>query len=214
MHQQSTFDFPQQASYNIEEFIVTSVNSLSFQKICQWPESWSHAAYPYFLLLIGPKQSGKTHLAHIWAQKSGARFLSKVSSISSSVIVEDIDEKGEKDLLSIFNMCNEAKKYCLFTSSKFPDHFKLKDLVSRLKSIDISHINTPDKETIKIVLSKEFASKSLQVEPKMVSLIADLIPLNFYSAYKAVNILNRESLSSNKPINASLIKKLFLATAP
>lgn len=214
MHQQSTFDFPQQASYDVEEFIVTSANSLSFQKICQWPESWGHTAYPYFLLLIGPKQSGKTHLAHIWAQKSGARFLSKVSSISSNVIVDDIDEKGEKDLLGIFNMCNEAKKYCLFTSSKFPNHFKLKDLVSRLKSIDVSHINTPDKETITIVLSKEFASKSLQVEPKMVSLIADLIPLNFYSAYKAVNILNRESLSTNKPINATLIKKLFLATSP
>lgn len=214
MHQQSTFDFPQQASYEVEEFIVTSANRLSFQKICQWPESWSHVAYPYFLLLIGPKQSGKTHLAHIWAQKSGARFLSKVSSISSNVIVEDIDEKGEKDLLGIFNMCNEAKKYCLFTSSKFPNHFKLKDLASRLKSIDVSHINTPDKETIKIVLSKEFASKSLQVEPKMVSLIADLIPLNFYSAYKAVNILNHKSLSANKPINASLIKKLFLATSP
>lgn len=214
MHQQSAFNFPQQASYNMEDFIVTSVNGLSFQKICQWPASWSHAAYPYFLLLIGPKQSGKTHLAHIWAQKSGARFLSKVSNISSNIIVEDIDEKDENNLLNIFNMCNEAKKYCLFTSSQFPNHFKLQDLSSRIKSIDISHIDTPDKETIKIVLSKEFASKSLQVDSKMVSLIADLIPLNFYSAYKAVNALNRESLSANKPINVALIKKLFLATSP
>jgi len=214
MHQQSTFDFPQRTSYAIEEFIVTGANNLSFQKICQWPASWSHVAYPYFLLLIGPKQSGKTHLAHIWAQKSEAKFLSKVSNISSNVIVEDIEEKDEKDLLGIFNMCNEAKKYCLLTSSKFPKHFKLKDLVSRLKSIDVSYINAPDKETIKIILSKEFASKSLQIEPKMVSLIADLIPLNFHSAYKAVNILNAESLNTNKPINVALIKKLFLATTP
>jgi len=214
MHQQSTFDFPQKSSYNIEEFIVTNANNLSFQKICEWPDSWSHVAYPHFLLLIGPKQSGKTHLAHIWAQKSEARFLSQVSSISSNIVVEDIEELNEKDLLSIFNMCNEAKRYCLLTSSKFPHNFKLKDLVSRLKSIDVSYINTPDKETIKVILSKEFASKSLQIEQKMVSLIADLIPLNFHSAYKAVNILNAESLNTNKPITATLIKKLFLATVP
>src|SRR6476659_469213 len=154
MQQQKSFDFPQKASYSIQDFIITKVNYLSFQKIANWPNSWNNKSYPYFLFLLGDKQSGKTHLANIWQKKSCALFVSSqdlennLSDFNSNIIIENLDEQDfcEKDLLTLFNICNETKKYCLFTAKHFPHHFTLQDLTSRIKSIDISKIEPPDKE--------------------------------------------------------------------
>jgi chromosomal replication initiation ATPase DnaA len=112
-------------------------------------------------------------------------------------------------LLYLFNFCHETQRYCLFTSSIFPTNFYLADLSSRIKSIDRICISSPDKEAIKIILSKQFSKKSLLIEPKIIDLIAEIIPLNFDSAVKAVEILNQTSLSTGKNINLAMIKKIF-----
>jgi chromosomal replication initiation ATPase DnaA len=167
--------------------------------------------------LYGSSQCGKTHLSNIWLKRAEAkRFLYQdridVLDNFSNILVEDIDDLNwtEEDLLHIFNFCHETKKYCLFTSKKFPLNFTLADLDSRIKSIDRVNIGRPDKEMIKIILRKEFSEKSLQVEQKLIDLLAEVIPLNFAAARDAVNLVDKTSLTKGKTINYSLIKKLFL----
>jgi chromosomal replication initiation ATPase DnaA len=213
---QEVFEFPKISSYELDDFIVTDSNSLSFHKITNWPQSWTNSAYPYFLMLYGDKKCGKTHLANIWQTLSNASFITgpNLDSIQQygNLIIEDIDDKrwSEKDLLHIFNLCHETKRYCLFTSTIFPLEFSLADLSSRIKSIDRISIGKPDKETVKIILRKEFSKRSLQIEQKLIDFLSDVIPLNFESAYKAVEILNSTALINSEKINLSLIKKIFL----
>jgi chromosomal replication initiation ATPase DnaA len=213
---QESFDFLVRPTYLAEDFIVTDTNKLSFEKIINWPNSWHHNTYPYFLLLHGDRQCGKTHLANIWAQKSNAHFLlshqKDLLEKYSCIVIENIDSKfcNQDDLLYIFNFCHETQKYCLFTSQIFPINFELPDLSSRIKSIDEVEITRPDKETIKIILVKEFAKKSLNIESRVVDFLADVIPQNFNSAIDAVELLDKTSLSTGRHISYSLIKQIFL----
>jgi chromosomal replication initiation ATPase DnaA len=213
---QESFDFLVRPTYLVEDFIITNTNKSSFQRVCDWPDSWSHGAYPYFLLLHGDRQCGKTHLANIWAKKSNAHFLLSHQKDQLEkypcVAVEDIDNKfhNQSDLLYIFNFCHEMRKYCLFTSQIFPIQFDLPDLSSRIRSINEVKIIRPDKETIKIILVKEFAKKALNIDSRVVDFLADVIPQNFDSAIDAVEILDKTSLNTGKNISYSLIKQIFL----
>jgi chromosomal replication initiation ATPase DnaA len=214
---QTAFDFPEVPSYKIDDFIVTKNNKAVFEKILGWPNSWEDSSFPYFLLLYGPNNSGKTHLANIWLQNANATIFAKHQSIETldlrgNILVENIDDASwlETDLFHIFNFCHETKRFCLFTSSMFPLDFKLADLSSRIKSIDRSCISQADLETVKILLSKEFSKRSLQIEQKVIEQLAEIIPTNFASPAKAVDLLNQTSLATGKAISSAMIKKLFL----
>ncbi len=213
---QKSFNFPHTHFYTADDFIVTNTNRLGFEKIVGWPRVWSNASYPYFLLLYGDARCGKTHLANIWKQRADAEFFAAdnidLLDRYTNIIIENIDSANwsENDLLYVFNFCNESKRYCLFTSQIFPLNFNLADLSSRVKSIDSIGIGRPDKETVKMILRKEFSKQSLQIEQKLIDFLADIIPLNFDSAHQAVNLLNKTSLTTGKTINSALIKQLFL----
>lgn len=214
---QQSFEFVESPSYAAEDFIITNSNQLAFAKIVSWPGGWRHATYPYFLLIYGQKHCGKTHLANIWRGQTLASFVFNHQVLLSeqpgqNLIIEDIDNPNwcETSLFHLFNFCHEMKIYCLFTSSSFPVKFQLPDLASRLNSVDTIKISQPDLDTIKIFIGKEFSKKSLQVEQKVIELLAEVIPLNFHLAIRAVSLLNQESLACNKPISCSMIKRIFL----
>ena len=44
-----------------EDFLVTSCNEIAYKAIKMWPH-WQHFA----LNIFGPRNCGKSHLAHIW----------------------------------------------------------------------------------------------------------------------------------------------------
>jgi len=58
-------------SFAREDFLSGSSNAVALALIDAWPD-WSHRMF----MLTGPEGSGKSHLAAVWAQAAGARFLS------------------------------------------------------------------------------------------------------------------------------------------
>ncbi len=214
---QQSFNFISSPSYLAQDFISTPSNQLAFDKISNWPNNRSNNLYPFFLLIYGQKGCGKTHLANIWRQKTSASIILSHQSLvaqdtASHIVIEDInnDNWSQQDLLHMFNFCHEAKIYCLFTSSIFPAQFALKDLESRINSIDAVKITPPDLDTIKILLRMEFSKKSLEVQQKNIDFLAQILPRNFDCAINAVSTLNDESLKTMQPISYSMIKKIFL----
>src|SRR5215813_8593472 len=53
-----------------EDFLAGPSNAAALALIERWPD-WPGRA----VALVGPEGAGKSHLAAIWAQESGARFL-------------------------------------------------------------------------------------------------------------------------------------------
>ena len=214
---QGAFNFPEIQSYTIDDFIVSENNVECFKKIINWPDSWNHKNFPYSLMLCGNNKSGKTHLANIWLQIARATPFASHQTIESldersNILVEDIENPkwSQTDLLYIFNFCHETKRYCLFTSASRSHDFSLPDLASRIKSIEQVSIKTPNHDEIKVILHKEFSKKSLLIEPKTIDLLSDILPLNFNSAIKAVELIDKTSLGSGKHISQMMIRKLFL----
>ena len=67
MSEQLIFDLPQKTAFGREDFFVSPSNDLAVRTIENW-QDWPLGK----LVLCGPKGSGKSHLAHIWAEDVGA----------------------------------------------------------------------------------------------------------------------------------------------
>src|SRR5215217_8055954 len=83
-------------SYAREDFLTGPSNASALTLLDQWPD-WSTRA----VVLAGPEGSGKSHLASIWAERSGARFVAAraldtatvpSTIVTGAVVIEDLAE--------------------------------------------------------------------------------------------------------------------------
>ncbi|MEJ0059165.1 MAG: hypothetical protein WDM79_06165 [Terricaulis sp.] len=79
MSQQRLFEF-RMGERAPETLVVTAANRDAAQLLTEW-QSWPGGA----LALVGPKGSGKTHLALAWAMETGARELAADASPEDAV---------------------------------------------------------------------------------------------------------------------------------
>ena len=67
-YNQETFDFEVDISSKEEDFLIADSNSEAMRWVDNW-KSWSTPS----IVIYGPRGCGKTHLANIFIQKSGAK---------------------------------------------------------------------------------------------------------------------------------------------
>ena len=122
---QLPLELPVEASSDRDDLIVGPSNRLAASLIDTWPDWPSNT-----VVLAGPVGSGKTHLARIWAARSGAGMLNAADLaqvpdqhfLSSGLVVEDFSE-GRFDQEALFHLFNAVKAsggYLLMTSRAFP----------------------------------------------------------------------------------------------
>ncbi len=186
-------DLPCRAAQGVEDFFVSRSNATAVELIDHWPE-WTFPA----LMLVGPKGSGKTHLAHIWRARSLAAWCEADMLSEEAVpqanegrcsVVENLDG-GIGDERALFHALNSAREHgrsVLLTSRVAPGDLvvTLPDLRSRLRALPVATIEPPDEALIRAVLVKLFADRQLVVEPHVVGYLA----LNVERSLAAVNHL-------------------------
>ncbi len=206
---QYSLDFKAKQNYLEEDYITTSSNLAASNLILNFPTIWGVSPYPRTLLLIGPKASGKTHLAHIWAKKANAEFVTSLNhedgNKDSNIIVDDIENYEEEDLFHLFNHAHEERKYLLMTSSSKPS-FALPDLQSRLNSISTLYLDLPDEQLVKILLMKGFSNRSIKVNIEVIDYLSTRINRDFYSIEQIIEELDKLALSDKRKITIPLIK--------
>jgi chromosomal replication initiation ATPase DnaA len=67
-------DLPYRPALGRADFLVSDCNAAALGWIERWPDWPSHA-----LVLHGPEGCGKSHLAHLWCERAGARLISASS---------------------------------------------------------------------------------------------------------------------------------------
>ena len=67
MNRQLAFDIPPLSALRRADFFASPANAEALAVIEDWPR-WPNGR----MLLVGPEGTGKTHLAHIWADQTGA----------------------------------------------------------------------------------------------------------------------------------------------
>ena len=212
---QLLFKFPFKIKYYEQDFYVSSNNFSAYRLIESWP-TWPGK----WLNVFGASGSGKTHLLKILEKKINKIKLIKAENINNNVldelinldclIIDNYQNNIEEELFySILNQSKQLDNYIVINSTpqlkEF--NFELKDLQSRLNSFIFIGIDLPTDDLLKVIISKSFSEKQINVNPKIAEYIIKNVERSYEKMFKFLRDIDDLSLSTGKSININLIKK-------
>ncbi len=214
---QLIFKFPFAKKYYEQDFFISSNNFSAYKLIESWP-SWPGK----WLNIFGSSGSGKTHLAKILEKKIDKIKLIEAKNINDKII-EDLNNLNcliidsfnhnieEKLLYSILNQSKQLENYVLINSINPVKNidFKLDDLKSRMNSFLYIGIELPTDDLLKVIISKTFSEKQINIEPKISDFIIKNVERSYEKMFKFLKDVDELSLSTGKSININLIKKVL-----
>ena len=216
MSEQLIFNFPFKRNYLKQDFYVSENNFKAFKLIESWPK------WPSRLVnIFGPRGCGKTHLINILKTK-----INSIIKLSNNISVDILKEyktkecliidnyKGdvdEKILYSLINQANQDNKYIIISSliSIKELKTKLEDLKSRFTSFVDIGIDLPTDDLIRVILTKNFSDKQIQVSEKNIEYILKNIERSYEKINTFSNSIDSLSLTKAQPIKLHLIKKVL-----
>ena len=215
---QLVFKFPFKTKYYEEDYYVSSNNFSAYRLIESWP-NWPDK----WVNIFGPKGCGKTHLSNILKKKINLVQILDAKNIDNETIskfqkldclIIDNYEKNidEKIFYSILNQSKQLDSY-LVINSIFPIRdirFELKDLKSRVDSFVNLGIELPTDDLLRVIISKSFSDKQIEITPKISEYIIKNIERSYEKVFKFIKEVDDLSLSSGKSININLIKKVLI----
>src|SRR6185312_1471410 len=110
---QLAFALPHTESLTRDNFLEGPANEAALALIESWPD-WPNR----IMLLVGPEGAGKSHLAAIWAELTGARLTSAHALTATAVpgelatgalVIEDL-KPGAFDERAMFHLLNLARE--------------------------------------------------------------------------------------------------------
>jgi chromosomal replication initiation ATPase DnaA len=177
-----------------DDFCVSASNSDAFHWLAT-PSAWPMPRS----VLIGPKASGKTHLAAVFAAEHAA------------TIIDDADEIADGE--SLFHAWNAATFAAplLLTATRLPRAWahRLPDLASRLAATPLVRIDDPDDALLAAVLEKRFADRGLRVPAEVVAYLVTRIERSFSAVAVAVAALDTMSLAERRDITVPLAREVL-----
>ena len=216
MSEQLIFNFPFKKNYFKQDFYVSKNNFNAYKLIESWPK------WPSRLInIFGPPGCGKTHLLNILKSKIQSVIISS-DNVSDEIlntyktkeclIIDNYNNDiNEKILYSIINQAYLDNKYLIISSTISIKKFEIKllDLKSRFSSfIDIG-IELPTDDLIRVILTKNFSDKQIQVSQKNIEYILKNIERSYEKINTFSNSIDSLSLTKAQPIKLNLIKKVL-----
>jgi chromosomal replication initiation ATPase DnaA len=219
---QLAFALGHHTSFAREDFLAGPSNRAALAMIERWPD-WPDR----LLVVVGPEGSGKSHLAAIWAEAAGARFLAARAlgetnlprALSTgALVIENVaaDAVDERSLFHLINLAREQGAFMLVTALAPPTGWTLKvpDLASRLRALPVVELGPPDDALLRAVLVKLFADRQLAVDESLLTYLVKRIDRSFAAARAVVERLDREALRLRRPVTRALAAEALRASEP
>lgn len=204
-------------SFARDDFLRGPSNAAALTLIERWPD-WPDR----IVAIVGPEGSGKSHLAAIWAETTGARILSaKLLSVSDlpaafatgALVLEDLEFAGldERALFHFLNLARENGAFVLITSrsplSTFP--VAIRDLASRMRAVPSVTVTSPDDVLLRALIVKLAADRQISVDEALVNYLANRIERSFVAVRAAIDRLDEEAMRQHRPVTRALAVELF-----
>jgi chromosomal replication initiation ATPase DnaA len=219
---QLAFALGHHTSFAREDFLEGPPNRAALAMVERWPD-WPDR----MLVVMGPEGSGKSHLAAIWAEAAGARFLaaralgeanpagalSTGALVIENVAAETVDERA---MFHLINLAREQGAFILMTATAAPSSWVLKvpDLASRLRALPVVELGPPDDALLRAVLVKLFADRQLAVDESLLTYLLKRIDRSFAAVRAAVELLDREALRLGRPVTRALAAETLCGSKP
>lgn len=224
--QQLLLDLSLKPNYSEIDYVKSPCNWEAAEWVHRWPE------WPMKMIAIyGEPGCGKTHLAHIWQGKTGARFLtpSDILNLSphdalgeaSAVILDNVEALFPKEanpdaavedwMFHFYNLVKEKNADLLFCSLRPPTQWavRLPDLRSRLATILSIAINPPDEEALKAVLFKLCSERGMVLSVEVGEYILRRVERSFDHILSLVDTLDKRTLSQHRQLTLGLVREVL-----
>lgn len=186
-----------------DEFLVSPSNERAVHVLDRW------ATWPVMTsLLVGPRKSGRSLLARIFAAKSGG------------TIIDDASARPETELFHAWNRAQEHRRPLLLVADVAPPGWdiQLPDLRSRLSATPVAQIGPPDDALIRALLEREFVRRSLDARPDLIDWLLARIERSHLAVIRCVDALDQEVMERRKrlsiPLARAALTQAALITTP
>jgi chromosomal replication initiation ATPase DnaA len=201
-----------------EEFIVGPGNSAAVGFVDAYPAWPSPAA-----ALYGPAGSGKSHLATVWAARSGARIVEAVTldelappSPYEALAVENVDRTPLSAAVeaALFALIERGQPM-LLTGREAPAAWpaRLPDLASRFRALLAFGLWTPDDALLEALAKKLFADRQLSVPDAVVTQMIRALERSPAAVRDFVARSDAAALAQKRPVTLGLIRDLLVKDA-
>ena len=212
---QLAFALPHAESLTRDNFLEGPANAAGLTLIDSWPD-WPNRV----MFLVGPEGAGKSHLAAIWAEESGARAISAHAltptegpgSLATGALVIEVLKSTDivyRALFHLLNLAREDSACVLMTTREPPTEVELRDLRSRLRAVPTVQLLPPDDHLFRALIVKFCADRQLVVDEAVVSYLATRLERSYAAVRQAVELLDTEALRLGRPVTRALAAELL-----
>lgn len=206
------------AGFGRDDFMVAPCNAVALAMLDGWRD-WPRGK----LLLTGPAGAGKTHLAHIWADETGARIIAAQGLAaadlptlgSGPLVVEDLhritQRADEEALFHLHNLLLAGGQSLLMTGEGAVSGWglTLPDLQSRIQQAQSATVQPPDDALLQMLLVKLFSERQLNVPPPVIDYLTRRMDRSFDGARRIVAALDAASLAEKRAITTRLAARVL-----
>lgn len=220
---QIPLDFPVRTAVAREDFMIGHSNMDAVSWIDQWP-NWPAPA----LFLCGPAASGKSHLAAVWQNKSGAATIKPqdlaeneaetLAATAQHLVIDGVDpwlgdKAAETTLFHLYNMFKEERRTILLTSRAAPSHieFAIPDLASRFRAAPAATIKSPDDTLLQNIIVKMFSDRQIQINDDILKYLMPRIERSFKSISDIVAKSDEIAMAKHRPVTIPIIREALVA---
>lgn len=220
---QDALAFPHAANHSRSHFVIGDCNALAAEWIDRWPR-WPGVVRG--LIIHGEAGSGKSHLASIWAEASGAEVISELAPSFAGMGGVDMLDAGKSYVLDGVGAGDawpdEAVFLCLekFAGSagsllilaEAPPAaaaWRRADVVSRFSAMTTAPIAAPDDAVLVAVLQKLADDRGMSVDEGVVGYLIKRMERRFAAAATMVDALDAMSMRAGRRVTMAMARVLL-----
>ena len=172
------------------------------RRTAEWPN--------HRLALWGEAGRGKTHLLHIWAERTGAGMCAAAPSCPAcrncpraGIALDEADAVADEyALLHLLNAAGEAGLPVLLAARLPPARWAahLPDLASRLRAMTAVEIGPPEDTLLRALLARLLADRQLRLPEPVQEWLLRRLPRSAAALHEAVSRLDAVALERHRNI--------------